>query len=92
MEFIRLDPDDDGGEPDSPAVWLTLRSRPVVDRSHRPARKRGTASSILMAAMLGLVDALGWERPKEETVEVADAPIGGDGLTLDYKHLEPLDD
>ncbi len=61
------------------------------DQNVRPSRKRGTASSILMAAMLGLVDALGWERPKDETVEVADAPMGGDGLTLDYKHLEPLE-
>ncbi len=61
------------------------------DQNARPPRKRGTGSSILMAAMLGLVDALGWERPKDETVEVADAPMGGDGLTLDYKHLEPLE-
>ena len=46
---------------------------------------------MLMAAMLGLVDALGWERPKDETVQVADAPIGNDGLVLDYKNLEPLE-
>ncbi|MGI9614142.1 MAG: hypothetical protein ACR2QO_14625 [Acidimicrobiales bacterium] len=55
-------------------------------------RKRGAASSILMAAMLGLVDALGWERPKNEIVQVADAPSTGDDLELDYRHLPPLDD
>ena len=57
-----------------------------------PPPKRGVASSILMAAMLGLVDALGWERPKDEIVVVADTPSSGDGLRLDYGHLPPLDD
>jgi hypothetical protein len=57
-----------------------------------PPRKRGTASSMLMAAMLGLVDALGWERPKDEIVEVADAPSTGDDLRLHFGHLPPLDD
>lgn len=47
---------------------------------------------MLMAAMLGLVDALGWERPKDEIVEVADAPATGDDLDLDFRHLPPLDD
>lgn len=92
MEFVRLDPDDHGGEPDSPAAWVSPRMAAAAGDPPRTVRRRGTASSILMAAMLGLVDALGWERPKEETVEVADAPMGSDGLTLDYKHLEPLDD
>lgn len=47
---------------------------------------------MLMAAMLGLVDALGWERPKDEIVEVADAPSTGDDLRLHFGHLPPLDD
>ena len=75
MEFEPLDPDDQTPSPPRSAS----------------SRKRGMASSILMAAMLGVVEALGWGRPKEETVEVADAPKGGDGLDLDYRHLEPLD-
>jgi len=58
---------------------------------HIVGRRRGLASSILMAAMLGLVDALGFERPKTETVEVADAPSGGDGLPLRYRNLDSLD-
>ena len=45
-----------------------------------------------MAAMLGLVDALGWERPKNEIVHVADAPSTGTGIRLDFGHLPPLDD
>jgi hypothetical protein len=44
-----------------------------------------------MAAMLGIVEALGWERPSAETVEVADSPLGEGGLKLDYHHLDPLD-
>lgn len=89
---MRLDPDDHdpaGGFADPvPAAWVSpVTARPAT--AARPARV--TASSILMAAMLGLVDGLGFERPKDETVEVADAPMGGDGLVLDFKHLEPLE-
>ena len=83
--------DDDHLEDDvSHAAWLTQPAAQAAIRS-TSTPKRGKASSMLMAAMVGLVDALGWERPKEETVEVANAPIGDDGLILDYRHLEPLD-
>ena len=61
------------------------------EQNVRPPRKRGVAALVLVAAMDGLANALGWERTKEETVEVADAPKGGDGLSLDYKHLDPLE-
>ena len=88
MEFVRLDPDDQPPESDGPAARL---HQAPLEPQPRPATPRGTASSILMAAMLGLVDALGWERPKDETVEVANAPLGDDGLVLDYRHLEPLE-
>ena len=63
----------------------------LVLPSVRRRRGRGTASSLLMAAMLGLVEALGWEKPKDETVEVADAPTGNGDLQLDYRHLDRLD-
>ena len=46
---------------------------------------------MLMAAMLGLADGFGFERPRDDVVEVADAPIGGDDLEFDYGNLEPLD-
>lgn len=92
MEFVRLDSDDPGTEDiEGPAAWLghdAVEPRPSAAGTER---KRGAASSVLMAAMLGLVDALGWERPKDDTVEVVNAPIGDDGLILDYRHLEPLE-
>jgi hypothetical protein len=54
-------------------------------------RQRGMVSSIMFAVLLGVVDALGWERPGAKMVEVADAPQGGPGPDLDYRHLDPLD-
>ena len=93
MDLVGCGSDDHGGDQflngDELALWLDDPS-PDAPRP-KEGHKRGMASSILMAAMLGLVDALGWERPKDQTVEVADAPIGNDGLVLDYRHLEPLE-
>lgn len=59
----------------------------------RPKAKPGAGPSILMAAMLGLADGLGFERPKTEIVmAVADASAGdGDKLDLEFGSLEPLD-
>jgi len=68
--------------------------RVPVGRPSKPSKpsKRSIAASILMAAMFGLADALGWERTTGEIVEVADAPSGGDGLDLRFGLLPPLDD
>ncbi|MCP4227509.1 MAG: hypothetical protein GY773_29545 [Actinomycetia bacterium] len=85
VEFVRLETDDHDEDPNPWFDQDAAEARPA------PSRKRGTASSILMAAMLGIVEALGWERPKDETVEVADAPKGDDGLILHSRHLEPLE-
>jgi hypothetical protein len=63
----------------------------VPNHSQQDPRRRGTVAMMLMAAMIGLAEALGWERPSQDTVEVADSPTGDDGLKLDYRHLEPLD-
>lgn len=63
--------------------------RPGVVRS---AARHGSASSILMAAMLGLRDALGMEKPEEEIVHLApDLNTGDLGLDLDFGDLDPLD-
>jgi hypothetical protein len=56
-----------------------------------PARRRLTFTTMLVAAMVGFAEALGWERPSPDTVEVADGPIGDDGPKLDFGHLDPLD-
>ena len=55
----------------------------------RPRRRIG-AKSILMAAMLGLVDALGWERPPSEIVRLSPDLTTGD-LDLEFDGLDPLD-
>ena len=58
----------------------------------RPSRRPGTGAEILAAAMFGLADAMGYERPRpDEVVQVADAPIGNDDLPLDFGRLEPLE-
>ncbi len=43
-----------------------------------------------MAAMLGLADALGWDRETADIVHPAD-PADGEGLDLDFGDLPPLD-
>lgn len=58
---------------------------------HHP-KPSGTGTELLAAAMFGLADALGYERPRrEDTVQVADAPIGNDQIPLDFGRLEPLE-
>lgn len=94
MEFVQIDPDDgpDGRRPEevwlSPATAAPAQAQSATSKARRPG---GAVGSVLMAAMLGLAEALGWERPSEETVQIADAPMGDDGLKLNYRHLEPLD-
>lgn len=52
-----------------------------------------TSSSVLMAAMLGLADAMGFERPRTELVTMAEAHSGegDDALILGFGPLDPLD-
>ena len=54
-----------------------------------PPRPNG---SILMAAMLGLANALGMERTTEPTEMAQPAEPLGDGLDLDFGSPPPLDD
>ena len=95
MEFIRIDPENDPTptvltDSDLAAQWVSS-PRPSGQATPPRRRSHGTASSMLMAAMLGLADGFGFDRPRDDVVEVADAPIGGDDLQLDYGNLEPLD-
>ncbi len=55
-------------------------------------RPRTTFGTILMAAMIGLADALGWDRPRDrgEIVQLAPDLDTGD-LPLDFGPLPPLD-
>lgn len=58
----------------------------------RPAQR--TSSSVLMAAMLGLADAMGFERPRTELVTMEQATSGegdGDALIIGFGPLDPLD-
>lgn len=52
-----------------------------------------TSSSVLMAAMLGLADAMGFERPRTELVTMAEAHTGegDDALIISFGPLDPLD-
>ena len=45
---------------------------------------------MLMAAMLAVIDLLGYERPRDQTVETADTPKGDDHLPLRWRHLDSL--
>lgn len=53
-------------------------------------RRTSNRGSVLMAAMLGLAQALGWENNREQTVEIAEADIDI-GLRLTFGELPPLD-
>lgn len=53
-------------------------------------RRTSTRGSILIAAMVGLAQALGWENIREQTVEVATAEIDG-GINLHFGNLPPLE-
>ncbi len=60
-------------------------------RRSRPKRRgSGMAGQMLMAAMLGLVDALGWERPPSAVVQLAPDLNTGD-LDLAFGDLPPFD-
>ena len=59
---------------------------------YRPAPR--TSSSVLMAAMLGLADAMGFERPRTELVTMEQASSGegdGDAVIIGFGPLDPLD-
>ena len=65
-----------------------FESGPAEDLfKQRQTKNRG---SILMAAMLGLAQALGFENARERTVQLADASMD-DGLDLWFGDLPPLD-
>lgn len=75
----------DAGEADAPELEPT---RP------EPRPNQRTSSSVLMAAMLGLADAMGFERPRTELVTMAEAHSGegdDDALILGFGPLDPLD-
>lgn len=74
----------DGGEAEAPVSEPT---RPAA----RPNQR--TSSSVLMAAMLGLADGMGFERPRTELVTMAEAHSGegDDALILGFGPLDPLD-
>ena len=63
---------------------------PTEDLDRPFGRGRGAASQILMAAMLGLSDAFGWERPPTDIVQVAPDLTTGD-LPLSFGDLPPFD-
>lgn len=86
VEFERPEPYDGHIED-----WLHYDAPPAVESPAARARRRGTASSMLMAAMIGVAEALGYERPSEETVQVCDASPGDDLLPLTFGSLDPLD-
>ena len=83
------DPFDDGDEESQRTADGDVQDR----TGSRTKPKPGTGPSILMAAMLGLADGLGFERPKTEIVmAVADASSGHDDkLILGFGYLEPFD-
>ncbi len=73
-------------QPSGDAVPETGVARPAG----RPPPR--TSSSVLMAAMLGLADAMGFERPRTEMVTMAAAePTEGDALIIGFGPLDPLD-
>ena len=60
-----------------------------VTRRHRP-RGSSLAGQMMMAAMLGLVDALGWERPPSAVVQIA-GDLHSGTIDLLFGDLPPLD-
>lgn len=86
VEFERPDPYDGHIED-----WLHYDAPPTPEPPAARVRRRGTASSMLMAAMIGVAEALGYDRPSEETVQVSEAPTGDDVLPLTFGPLDPLD-
>lgn len=89
------------GERQTDAVVVPLRRArasdalpPEVEPTRPEARPNPrTSSSVLMAAMLGLADAMGFERPRTELVTMAEAASGegDDALIIGFGPLEPLD-
>lgn len=62
------------------------RSRPVTI----PPRPGGRANgSIVMAAMIGISEALGFDKNQEQVAEAS--AWSGEGLDLDFGDLPPLD-
>jgi hypothetical protein len=71
--------------------WFPVESDPEA-RPARRSKRPGPGTEMLAAAMFGLADGLGYERPnRQETMQVADAPIGNCELPLDFGELDPLD-
>jgi hypothetical protein len=56
----------------------------------RDSTRAGLAAQLLMAAMVGLREGLGFERPTEQTVVLAPNLTTGD-LPLGFGPLPPLD-
>lgn len=67
---------------------LAARTEPLLPTATGIPRHKG---SVLMAAMLGLGQALGMDEvPTEVPEAVADTPVGPPLLVLDYGDLDPL--
>ncbi len=75
----------------APVVPLPLRHPAPGPPAARPNQR--TSSSVLMAAMLGLADAMGFDRPRTELVTMAQAETGEDdgALIIGFGPLDPLD-
>ena len=88
---ISLDLDQAGGmnEGRLPAAEGTERPETGPLGMYRESRPRH-GGSVLMAAMLGLADAMGHDREPVEVVEVA-SDAQGEDLELDFGALESLD-
>ncbi len=63
---------------------------PAPSESLFKERRTRNGGSFLMAAMLGLAQALGFENTKERTVQLAEASRNDD-LDLRFGDLPPLD-
>lgn len=63
---------------------------PISVATRRHPRRAGMAAQVLMAAMVGLREGLGFERPTEATIVLAQNLTTGD-LPLGFGPLPPLD-
>ena len=70
--------------------WAEPVPPPEPEPIRRHPRRAGMAAQLLMAAMVGLGEALGFERPTDETVVLA-ADLTTDDLPLGFGPLPPLD-
>lgn len=80
--------------PDRTADAVADTDAPELEPTRpEPRPNQRTSSSVLMAAMLGLADAMGFERPRTELVTMAEAHTGegDDAVIIGFGPLDPLD-